>query len=235
MTLGLPYLSLRQRQMIIPLKDENRIGTYPVITTLIIFLNVVIFIYELSSGRRMGLLVEKLGLIPFEISHMVDLPPHLPVPVHLTLLTSMFLHGGFLHLLGNLLYLWVFGYRLENTLGPLRFLLFYLLSGILAGLTQVVSNPSSRIPMIGASGAISGVLGAYLILFPRAKIVSLVFLGFFFTRVNLPAIILLGLWIFYQIINSTQTFMRVGGGNVAWFAHVGGFFAGLILIGVFRK
>ncbi len=170
--------------------------------------------------------VAKYGLVPREL--LVSLRYHqelLPYNV-LTLLTSMFLHGGIFHLVGNLLYLWIFGNNIEDSMGHARFILFYALSGVAAGLCQFVYEPSSELPMVGASGAVSGVLGAYLLLFPYARIKTLIFIFIFITTVDLPAIVLLTIWFFMQILFShTQ--------GVAWFAHIGGFLFGLLTIKLF--
>jgi membrane associated rhomboid family serine protease len=148
--------------------------------------------------------------------------------------TSMFLHGGLFHIGGNMLYLWIFGNNVEDTLGHGRFLVFYLLSGVAAALAQTVINPGSRVPMIGASGAVSGVLGAYLLLFPYARVLTLITFGFFIRIVPIPAMLVLGFWIVVQAMNGLITFGTPDRGGVAWFAHIGGFVAGLGLLLVFR-
>lgn len=150
-----------------------------------------------------------------------------------TLFTSMFMHGGFMHLAGNMLYLWIFGDNIEGALGHIRFIIFYLLCGIVAAFAQIFSAPESTIPMIGASGAVSGVLGAYLIFYPRARIRTFVFLGIFITFLRLPAVLLLGVWILGQIISANIS--NPGSPGVAWFAHLGGFFAGMILGPLLKK
>jgi membrane associated rhomboid family serine protease len=173
----------------------------------------------------------KWGAIPYQIHHGEVLREFPEIPLPLTIFSSMFLHGGFLHLFGNMLYLWIFGNNIEDTLGHLRFLLFYLVCGLVAGLAQVFSNPESTVPMIGASGAVAGVLGAYLLLFPGARILTLFFIFIFIKFVRLPALVVLGFWFFIQLLG-------VWGGsisNVAFFAHVGGFIAGLILVKIFQS
>jgi membrane associated rhomboid family serine protease len=169
----------------------------------------------------------RFGSIPYEISHFRSLDQALRVPPLLSLLTSLFVHGSLFHLLGNMLYLWIFGNNIEDFLGSFRFVLFYLVCGLAAGLTQVAATPSSQIPMIGASGAIAGVLGAYLVLFPRARVLTLVL----FFIVPVPAGIVLGLWFVAQLVNVGM------GGGVAWFAHIGGFLTGigLVLVALRRK
>ncbi|MGD2295662.1 MAG: rhomboid family intramembrane serine protease [Candidatus Aminicenantes bacterium] len=214
--------------MFIPLRDENPTSRFPVITLLFIALNIVIFFYQLFSPGGPEYLVYRMGAIPYEITHFKSLmlvsgltsEPIARLSPPLTLITSMFLHGGFFHLLFNMLYLWIFGNNVEDFLGAFRFILFYLISGLGASLTHIIFNPNSQVPMIGASGAIAGVLGAYLILYPRARVMTLIF----FSVVPIPAAIVLGLWFFLQVLN-----VGVGGG-VAWFAHIGGFLVGLGLI-----
>jgi membrane associated rhomboid family serine protease len=151
-----------------------------------------------------------------------------------TLVTSMFMHGGWMHVLGNMLYLWVFGNRLEDALGHAKFLVFYLLCGVAAGVAQVLLNPYSTLPMVGASGAIAGVMGAYLLKFPGARILTLVFIFFFVTTFEIPAVILLGYWFIIQLFSGLGSIAQtnLSGGGVAWFAHVGGFLAGMILVKV---
>ncbi len=173
------------------------------------------------------------GLIPAEFSGSRDLPPTIGVPIWLTLITSMFLHGGLLHVLGNMLYLWVFGDNVEHAMGPVRFLLFYLLCGSVAGLAQLALSPNSAVPLIGASGAIAGVLGAYLMLFPRSRILTVLPIFFFIRLVSIPAVIVLGIWFVLQVLNSA---ISLGAGSgVAWFAHIGGFAAGAALVILFRR
>jgi membrane associated rhomboid family serine protease len=163
-----------------------------------------------------------------------DVPlEHFPGPrvVQLTLLTSMFIHGGFLHLLGNMLYLWIFGNNIEDLLGPIRFVLFYVVCGLAAAATHILSNPGSVIPTVGASGAVAGVLGAYLIAHPRARVMTLVFLGFFIRVMLLPASLLLVFWFLIQLFSGVASISTgVHGSGVAWFAHIGGFIAGVLLV-----
>ena len=159
--------------------------------------------------------------------------PH-PVPLYGTILTSMFVHGGLFHLAGNMLYLWIFGDNVEDRLGRVRYLLFYLLSGVGAAAAQILSDPHSKIPMVGASGAISGVLGAYLLLYPHARVVTLVFFGWLVRVIEIRALIVLGFWIVVQLVSGLLTWgAQVGG--VAWFAHVGGFVAGLVMVLPLRR
>ena len=215
--------------MFIPLKDYNPTKRFPIVTIVFIALNILIFFYQVSSPEGLQYHVFRAGAIPYEITHFTSLSevPRLFPP--LTLLTSMFLHGGLFHLLGNMLYLWIFGNNIEDFLGPFRFIIFYLLSGLGASLTHIVFYPNSQVPMIGASGAIAGILGAYLILYPGARVLTLVFLFFFIRIVPIPAAIILGIWFLAQLLN-------VGlGGGVAWFAHIGGFLIGLGLIKLYMN
>ncbi len=153
-------------------------------------------------------------------------------PVHpiVTLFSSMFLHGGLLHLLGNMLYLWIFGNNIEDRLGHFRFLLFYLVSGIIAAYSHALTEPASGIPMIGASGAVSGILGAYILLFPRARVYTFIFLGFYIDVIQVPAIIVIGFWAIIQVLNGLVSKGLLSQGGVAWFAHIGGFLFGLLTI-----
>ena len=209
----------------IPLRDENSTYIFPFITVGIVLLNCLFFLYQLSWGRGLTL---RLGAIPYEITNGVDLFPPSPIPVRLTPFTSMFMHGGLLHIGGNMLYLWIFGDNVEEQLGHLRFLLFYLGCGLAAEGLQILTNPASQVPMIGASGASAGVLGAYLIRFPRARVLTLVIFGFFIRLVRIPAFLLLGLWFLIQLLNGLPSLGGRLGGGVAWFAHIGGFTAGLL-------
>ena len=215
----------------IPLKDDNPTSTYPYVTIGLIVINILVFFYEISLGPDFGPFLNRYGAKPLLVINMTS-PHGYPSP-HTTVFTSMFLHGGLLHVAGNMLYLWIFGNNVEDSMGHLRFIIFYLLSGIIAVFTFSFVNPRSIIPMVGASGAISGVLGAYLILFPRAKVLTLVLFGFYVRIIKVPAVFVLGMWIFVQIINGSVS-GRTGGG-VAWFAHIGGFVTGMILIGLFKK
>jgi len=173
------------------------------------------------------------ALIPAEWLRGTDLPPTIPVPIWLTLLSSIFLHGSILHVLGNMLYLWIFGDNVEDAMGPIRFLIFYLVCGALASLAQIAIGPGSSVPLVGASGAIAGVLAAYFMLYPHAKILTIIPIFFFLRLVAVPAVFLLGFWFILQVISGAGSLGASGG--VAWFAHVGGFVAGLILVFPFRR
>jgi len=215
--------------MFIPLKDENPTSRFPYVTVFFIGLNILIFFYQILSPQGLQYYVYKMGAIPYEITHFKTLSFFPRISPPLSLITSMFLHGGLFHLFGNMLYLWIFGNNIEDFLGPIRFVLFYLFSGLGASLTHIIFNPNSQIPMIGASGAIAGVLGAYLILYPGARVLTLVFLFFFIRILPIPAAVILGLWFLAQVLN-------IGlGGGVAWFAHIGGFLIGIGLIKIYSK
>lgn len=218
----------------IPLHDDNPTEIVPVVTVAFIAACVLVFLWQMGLGSRGNeVAVMALGVIPAVLLHKAELPPELAlVPSYLTPFTSMFLHGGVMHLAGNMLYLWIFGNNVEDSMGHVRFVIFYLLCGIAAVFGQVMQNPGSEIPMIGASGAISGVLGAYLLLYPRARVLVAIPLGFFMHTMRLPAAAVLGLWFVMQIFSSL---VAGTGPGVAWFAHIGGFIAGLALILIFRR
>jgi membrane associated rhomboid family serine protease len=217
---------------VLPLKDDIPTARTPVVTIAIISLNVLVFLYQLSLGPQQKVFIYALGVVPFEIINKVDLVPRITLPLKTTIFTSMFIHGGVFHIFSNMLYLWIFGNNVEDTLGRPRFILFYLLCGVTATYSQIYMNPQSRIPMVGASGAISGILAAYLLLYPHARILTVIFLGFFIQVVRVPAIIVLSFWIIVQLISGTAA-LSTGDGGVAWFAHIGGFLAGLIFLKVF--
>lgn len=187
-------------------------------------------LYPVSAGDH---LITQYALIPAELLRGKDLPPAIPIPLWLTVLTSMFLHGGFMHLVGNMLYLWIFGDNVEDAMGPIRFLLFYLLCGVAAALAQIAVDPGSAIPLIGASGAIAGVLAAYFMLFPYARVLTLIPIFFFLRLISVPAVFLLGFWFLLQVISGAGSLGS--GGGVAWFAHIGGFLAGAMLVFLFRR
>jgi membrane associated rhomboid family serine protease len=219
-----------------PLRDDNPKTTAPVVTVGIIIINVIVFFYQISLGTRGGrLFIYEYGAIPAVIMGGETLPQQLQaIPVQLTIFTSMFLHGGWAHLIGNMWYLWIFGDNVEEAMGRFRYLIFYLITGLLASLSHVVSSTGSVIPSIGASGAISGVLGAYLLLYPRSRILTLIFLGFFIRLIYIPAGFVLGFWFLLQLLGGSMAGGQNGGG-VAFWAHIGGFISGLLLVNLFRK
>ena len=231
----------------IPYKDENPTDLAPLFTVGLIVVNALVWLVVQGAGLNSADLVRsvcELGLIPGEVLRTV--PPGTAVPVGpgmrclltaqphwWTVATSMFLHAGWLHIIGNMWFLWVFGNNIEDSMGHARFVAFYLLCGVAAALAQMVSDPRSAVPMVGASGAISGVMGAYILLYPRVRVHTIVWLGFFVTTVALPAYVILGYWFVYQLLLGTVgSLSRMEGGTAFW-AHVGGFVAGMALIRVF--
>ena len=227
--------------MFLPLKDINPTARRPIATYSLIIANVVVFLYELSLGSHVNAFIASFGATPYEITRLTDLVGrltagaeivHQPGPPHvwLTLLTSMFMHAGFWHLGGNMLYLYIFGNNIEDILGPVKFILFYLASGFMAHALHIASDPGSTIPTIGASGAVSGLLGAYLIAYPRARVLTLVFLGFFIRMAVLPAFVVIIMWFVIQFIFGLASLGGAAEGGVAWFAHIGGFLGGIALI-----
>lgn len=173
----------------------------------------------------------KYGAVPGEIANLTDFPPTVSFPILLTLITSTFLHGGIFHLAGNMLFLWIFGDNVEDAMGPVRFLLFYFLAGVAGGLLQIVANSGSGTPMVGASGAIAGVMAAYLLLYPNSRIVTLVPIFFFITFIEIPAFIMVGLWFLFELLRAVGQPV----GQVARLAHVGGFIAGILMTPYFKK
>jgi membrane associated rhomboid family serine protease len=216
----------------IPLRDRNPTRGTPFVTWGLIGACIAAFAIELSitasSGDRgLAAFFREWGAVPADITRALEAGTYLGQAT-LGMFTSMFLHGGWLHLLGNMLFLWIFGNNVEDRLGPVPFLLFYLVGGVAAVLAQVVIDPSSTIPLVGASGAIAAALGAYIVLFPGARILSLVFLGFFYQLIEIPAVIVLGVWFALQLVNGFAGFdATTAQGGVAFFAHVGGFVFGL--------
>ncbi len=218
----------------IPLRDDVPTTIKPVVTVTMIVLCSLIFFWQLSLGARgFEIAVRMLGLTPAVLVGGQKLAPELYlIPPTATVVTSMFLHGGWMHLIGNMLYLWIFGNNVEDAMGHVRFVLFYLVCGIAAAMAQALPNAESTVPMVGASGAISGVLGAYLLLHPRAHVLVLIPLGFFSQLVHLPAMFVLGLWFVLQLVSSLLA--DTGAGGVAFGAHVGGFIVGMLLIPLFK-
>jgi membrane associated rhomboid family serine protease len=248
--------------MLFPIGDDNQGRlTTPFVVYTIIAINVAVFLWQLSDDR----FTLAYSAVPYKITHNVRvippghgaLPPGLeadarvssglmpvrgvpqepgPVLIWLTLFTSMFMHGNFMHIIGNMLYLWIFGDNIEDNFGHGKFLIFYLVCGLAASFSQIFVDPNSPIPSLGASGAIAGVLGAYLIMFPRNRVRNLIFLGFFFTTIELPAVVVLGFWIVLQIFNQyAMASGRQASGGVAYMAHIGGFATGLALCLLFRR
>jgi membrane associated rhomboid family serine protease len=218
---------------LIPLRDINPTERFSVVTAFFIAVNIAVFIYELSLGAgAREVFVSSFALIPQRLFFPQAAAQGM-VPVEATMFTSMFIHGGVLHIAGNMLYLWIFGNNVEDSMGRMRFILFYFFCGIIAAYSHALANTSSVVPMIGASGAISGVLGAYLMLYPRARVLTLVAFGLYIRTVELPAMFVLGFWFVLQFLSAL---ISAGTGEgVAWYAHVGGFVAGMALIGLFKR
>jgi membrane associated rhomboid family serine protease len=219
----------------IPLRDDNPSGTPQIVTIAFIVMCVLVFLWQLSFGPQGGQrIVYALGVVPASLLGQGQLPPELSlVSPWMTVFTSMFMHGGWMHLIGNMLYLWIFGDNVEDSMGHGRFVVFYLLCGIAAVLAQALPDPSSTIPMVGASGAISGVLGAYLLLYPHARVLVAIPFGFFLHTMRIPAGLVLVLWFGLQLFSSAMA--QPGQGGVAFRAHIGGFIAGMILIPLFKQ
>ena len=222
--------------LFLPIYDDNPTRRTPVVTMALIALCVMVFLWQLSLGARGGdLAVYSFGLVPAVLFGHAELPePLRVVPPWMSVITSMFMHGGFLHLAGNMLYLWIFGNNVEDRLGRGGFLLFYLVGGVLAALAQVAIDPNSPVPTIGASGAIAATLGAYLVFYPGARVTSLVFLGFFYQLMNIPAAIVLVLWFGLQLLSGIGSLGVSQSGGVAFFAHIGGFVFGAFVAWVVR-
>jgi membrane associated rhomboid family serine protease len=229
-----------------PYRDDNPTLGTPVVTATLIGLNVAAWVLVQGMGAEpyLSKSVCELGLIPGEF--LGRIPPGVAVPVSETMacmvdpdhewftpLTSMFLHGGWFHLIGNMWFLWLFGNNVEDSMGHMRYFTFYLLSGVAAAMAQTIVNPTSPLPMVGASGAISGVMGAYVVLYPTVRVHMLIVLGFFITRIVVPAYLMLGYWFLLQVLGGLPSLGDETGG-VAFWAHAGGFIAGAILILVFK-
>lgn len=218
----------------IPLHDDNPTQIVPVLTIAIIVICSLVFIWQLGLGAKHQDMILALGMIPAVLFDHAQLPPQINlIAPELTLLSSMFLHGGWMHLLGNMLYLWIFGNNVEDAMGHLRFILFYVVCGVAAAMAQALPDPHSTIPMIGASGAISGILGAYLLLYPHARVLVIIPLGFYLHSMSLKAGWVLAIWFLIQLVSSMASSGQQGG--VAWGAHLGGFVAGMLLVPIFKR
>jgi membrane associated rhomboid family serine protease len=217
---------------VLPIGDENNHAGIAFVTIGVIGLNILAFLNEINRPEQaLQAFIFSWGVVPREYSAGVDLPPHIPVPFWTTLLTSMFLHGGWGHLGGNMLFLWIFGDNIEHRLGHVRFVAFYLATGLAASFAHILFNAGSAIPAVGASGAISGVLGGYLLMFPKNRVYVLTWGGV----IAVPAIFMLGLWIVTQLVSGVGSLSvtEETGGGVAYMAHIGGFIAGLVLAPLF--
>jgi membrane associated rhomboid family serine protease len=209
--------------VLIPLRDHNPRVRFPLMTLVLVLTNILVYLWQATLPRQIGdRLILVAGAVPREIMSLQDFAPRALVPVPFTILTSMFLHGGLLHVLGNMWFLWVFGDNVEDNLGRWRFLAFYLVTGVVGAVSQCLMMPGSPVPMIGASGAVAGILGGYILNFPHARVVTLVLLWF----VDVPAWVFLGLWFLGQFLIGSSS-------GIAWMAHVGGFLAGLGLVRIF--
>src|SRR5437867_9412966 len=215
----------------IPLRDENPSQTTAGVTVALIAVNVAAFVYELMLGPDLRDFMLQWGTVPDRFVQALSGGGESLVAAGLPLATSMFLHGGWLHLIGNMWYLWIFGDNVEDRMGHTLYLIFYLAAGFVSGLLHVFFNPTTRLPAVGASGAIAGVLGAYLVAFPRARVITLVPLFPFFQVIALPAVVVLGFWIVMQFFSGALALGYGSGGGVAWWAHVGGFAFGFVVMG----
>jgi membrane associated rhomboid family serine protease len=217
---------------VIPLRDTVRSRTFPLVNTMLIGINIIVFLMELRLGPRANRLVFNLGFIPARFLQYQDYHEYA------TIFTSMFMHGGWLHLFSNMLALYIFGDNVEDSMGPVRYLIFYLVCGIAAAMTHLYFNQHSPMPTVGASGAIAGVLGAYLLLYPTAQVLTLIPIFFFPWFIEIPAIVFLGIWFLTQLVSGWATIVsdtyQAQGGVASW-AHVGGFGAGVVLINVFKR
>jgi len=217
---------------VIPLRDENPSGSVPAVTLGLIALNCAVFVIEIMMGSQLRDFMMQWGLVPLRITMAINTgePPLLAALT--TVITSMFLHGGWMHLIGNMWYLWIFGDNIEDRLGHVRYLVFYLLGGVTAATAQYFFQPGSDVPTVGASGAIAAVLGAYAVTYPRARVVTLLPLFPFFPIVRLSALVVLGLWFVFQFFSGALSLAWSARGGVAWWAHIGGFVFGMITIAV---
>ena len=216
----------------IPLKDENPIRTTPIVVYILIAINILVFVHQLSLGEQLSNFFQLYAVIPQELTaSLAGSPPNQPVSEMFTLVSSQFLHGSFMHIGFNMLYLWIFGNNIEDSLGHGKFIIFYLTCGVLAALTHWFFGMSSAVPTLGASGAIAGVMGAYVLKYPKAQIVTLIPLGIIFTTIRIPAIFFLGFWFLQQAINSFASISMAdtAAGGVAYLAHAGGFLFGIIV------
>jgi membrane associated rhomboid family serine protease len=235
---------------VLPLRDNIPTAHKPVVTYALIAANILAYFFWQKGGITLGdpssldytCNLQEYAAYPWEITHPGDqappIDPNCPAPeapTYLTLFTSMFMHGGLMHLGGNMLFLWIFGNNVEDAMGPIKFIVFYLLAGLSAIALQTVVGPNEQIPTVGASGAIAGVLGGYLLLYPRARVVTVIFIVFFFTILELPALLVLGLWFLQQALFGYFDLAGQGSGGVAYFAHIGGFVFGLLAIRAFAR
>jgi len=224
---------------LIPFRDYNPSGTFPTVTLLIIVANVAVFLHQTSqSPGEQEVFVRRYGLRPVYVTAYVTHDPRVSdlfLPIFLPFATCMFLHGGWMHLIGNMWYLWIFGDNVEDRMGHGKFLLFYLACGLGASIAHIVVDSHSTLPMVGASGAIAGVLGAYAVAFPKATVSCLLPIFIIWTVIQLPALIVLGFWFLIQFLSGMQSLRMPGVGGVAWWAHIGGFVLGMLLLPLLQK
>ena len=216
----------------IPIRDKNPSGTFPYVTIGIIVVNVSVFIYEISLGPELSIFLKQYGVIPLKVKLYSQASDLSIINTFFPFISSTFLHGGFIHLIGNMWFLWIFGDNIEDKLGHFKYLIFYVVCGITASSVHVLFNSQSNMPCIGASGAIAGVLGAYMVTFPHARVTTIVPL-FIFLQIELPAMVVLGFWFVIQFFNGAASINK-SGGVVAWWAHIGGFASGIIIFYIIR-
>ncbi len=218
----------------IPLRDKNPSRTFPFVNYFLIAANIAVFVYELSLGQHLDDFLVKYGLSSHR--YFLDVAQHSHhFARYIPFVSSMFLHGGWLHVIGNMWFLYIFGDNVEDRFGHGNYFAFYIIVGLVSGVVQLLSDVGSTVPTIGASGAISGVLGAYLVMFPRAKIVTLIPIFFFFDIISISAFLFIGFWFVIQFVSGLQTFGIDTSGGIAWWAHVGGFAAGILMVPVFKQ
>jgi len=221
---------------VIPLKDDIPSETFPFVNYGIIGLNFIIFFYEISLGAgALSKFIYNFGFVPYKFTYILKCSTCPLSDALLPPLSSMFIHGGWFHILGNMLFLYIFGDNIEDALGHLKYFIFYLLSGLAAAILQYLIHPFSKAPMIGASGAIAGVLGAYFILYPRARVFTLVFLFIFVDIIPIPAFLYIIFWFLIQVFSGSASLVLKGAGGVAWWAHIGGFIGGIFMVFIFKK
>ncbi len=219
----------------IPIRDRNPSGTFPYVTIGIIVINILVFLYELSLGPDLTAFVQQYGVVPAKVTDYFQSSGVTTIDTFSPFITSIFLHGGLIHLIGNMWFLWIFGDNIEDKLGHFKYLGFYILCGAAASSVHVFFNRQTEIPCIGASGAIAAVLGAYMVTFPRARVITVVPIFFFIQIIELPAVVVLGFWFLIQFFSGTVSItVPQSGGGVAWWAHIGGFVSGIILFYIIR-
>ena len=219
----------------IPIRDKNPSATLPYVTIGIIIINIFIFLYELSLGSDLAIFVHQYGVVPAKVTHYFQTQDLSLKDTFFPFLSSAFLHAGFIHIIGNMWFLWIFGNNIEDKLGHFKYFVFYILCGAIASSVHVFFNSESQLPCIGSSGAIAAVLGAYMVTFPRARVTTIIPIFIFIQIIELPAVIVLGFWILIQFFSGTvSSTTSASGDGVAWWAHIGGFVSGIILFTTIR-